>query len=83
MFNISDYLKKFSKITEDSALLKEVVSKALFEVCGTSEVVFEIKKGTLYIKGSPTLRALIFMNKSRLLERIKQESLKVRIVDIR
>jgi len=83
MFNVADYLKKFSKIAEDSALEKEVVSKVLFEVCGTPGVTFEIKKGVVYIQGSSTLKAMMFMHKAKLIERIKADMPKTKIFDIR
>jgi len=83
MFNVSDYLKKFSKIAEDSALMKEVVSKVLFEVCGTPGVAFEVKKGVLYIQGGSTLKAMMFMHKARIIERIKADMPKAKIFDIR
>lgn len=83
MFNVADYLKKFSKIAEDSALAKETVSKALFEVCGTPGIAFEIKKGVVYIQGSSTLKAMIFIHKGRLLERIKADMPKSKIFDVR
>jgi hypothetical protein len=83
MFNVADYLKKFSKIAEDSAAVKEAVTKAFFEVCGTAGVSFEVKKGIVYVQGTSTLKALMFMNKAQVLARLRAELPKTKIFDIR
>lgn len=83
MFNVADYLKKFAKFAEDSETVRQVITRAMFEVCGTAGVPFETRKGIIYIQGTPTLKSLMFMNKERLLEKIRAELPKMRILDIR
>ena len=83
MFNIADYLKKFARFEGDSALEREMVAKALKEVCDLEGVNFELRKGTLNLKVSPMVKSIVFMKKDRVLEYLKQNYPQGRISDIR
>ena len=83
MFNIADYLKKFARFEGDSALEREAVARALKEVCGLENIAFELRKGTLNLKATPTVKAIIFMKKDRLIAHLQQSYPQGRISDIR
>jgi Zn-dependent membrane protease YugP len=83
MFNISDYFKKFSKIEGDSIAQKQGIAQAVKDVCGIDNVKYEVKKGILYIKGSPGVRMALFTKKAKLLEAVRKESPLSNIFDIR
>lgn len=83
MFNISDYFKKFAKIEGDSLLEKDIVLSVLHEVCGTGTVKCEIKKGVLYVTGSPMVKSLLFTKKARIIELLKEKLPRARVSDVR
>lgn len=83
MFNIADYFRKFSKIEGDSLFEKDSIKAAIYEVCGMDKVDFEIKKGIVYIKGSPMVKSLIFTKKGALLSAIKIKLPQKTIFDVR
>lgn len=83
MFNIADYFKKFSKIEEGSLQQSDSIKAALFETCKIEGIGFEVKKGILYIKGSPMAKSLIFTRKAAILAAIKNRMPESRIFDIR
>jgi hypothetical protein len=82
MFNISDYLKKFSRIEGDSLAQRDAIAGAMREACG-AEIDFEVKKDIIYIKGSPVVRSIVYTKKGAILEAIKIRQPKLRISDIR
>lgn len=83
MFNIADYFKKFARIEGDSLFLQDSIKAALYEVCGIEKVSFDVKKGILYIKGSPIVKSLVFTKKAPLIEALKAKNPKARIFDVR
>ncbi len=83
MFNIADYFKKFSQIEEGSILQSDSIKSALKEICNIEGVGFELKKGILYIKGSPMAKSLIFTRKAALIEAIKKKHPQSKIYDVR
>lgn len=83
MFNVSQYLQKFVRLGADLSLARDAVSRALKEECGIEGVDFEIKKGVVYMKGQPAIKAAVFMRKGRILERLRSDAPKARISDIR
>ncbi len=83
MFNIAEYLKKFAHIESDSAFQKEIITRALREVCNLENVDFEMKGGTLYIKASPLVKSIVFMKKDHIVEYLKRTFPRGRITDVR
>ena len=78
MFNISDYLKRFSKIEKDSEESKKAISEIFKDVCGVDDIDFDLKKGVIHIKSNPTVKSVVFMKKGALIERLsKHPTLKV------
>jgi hypothetical protein len=69
MFNVADYLKKFAKLGQGSALLKEAVTQCFVDV-GLSGVEFDIRRGIIYIKGNSAIKSMVFMRKGELLAAI-------------
>ncbi len=82
MFNVADYLKKFAKVGQGSALVKEAVTQCLTDA-GFSGVSFDIRKGIVYIKGNPAIKSMLFMRKGELLAAIAAKAPKGGIFDIR
>ena len=84
MFNINDYLKKFSKDFKDAERHKleilEIIEKNTQIKISSEEL--EIKDYVIYIKSSPAVKNKLFIYKSKILEDIST-SISVRIVDIR
>jgi hypothetical protein len=83
MFNISDYLRKFSKIEQDSSAVRSAVEAVLKELCSIDKVDFDIRKGTIFIKGSPVIRSIIFSKKSAIIASLKARLPNNRLSDIR
>lgn len=83
MFNIADYLKKFTHLEGDLVSQREIIAKALKEVCGLDAVDFEIKKGTLYVKTNSMARSIVFMKKDQIVEYLRQNFPKGRVSDVR
>lgn len=83
MFNIADYFKKFSKIEGESLYQKDSIRAALYEACNLDKVDFDVKKGILYIKGSPTVKSMVYTKKGAILALIKARMPDSRIFDIR
>ncbi len=83
MFNIADYLKKFANLEGDSNAQKGIIAQALKEVCDLDKVDFEMRKGTLYLKGSPLMKSIVFMKKDKLVEYLRKNYSKGRVSDIR
>lgn len=83
MFNIADYFKKFSKIEGESLHQRDSIKAALYETCKLDKVDFEVKKGILYIKGSPMVKSIVYTKKGTILALIKTRIPDSRISDIR
>jgi hypothetical protein len=83
MFNIAEYLQKFAHLEGDAEYQKQIIAKALKEVCGLDNVDFEMKKGTLYVKESPLMKSIVFIKKDKLVEYLRQNFPKGRVSDVR
>ena len=85
MFNIGDYLKKFSIIGADSALLDSAIKKAIHENTGADEVKLSvsIKGATAYINTDRSTKNLIFLSKADIIDSIAKHGLRKKITDIR
>ena len=81
MFNISDYLKKFARIEGDSLMQKQSVSGVLKDICGT-DIDFDIKKGVLYIKGSPIVKNVVYTKKAAIMSKMREVCPQLKISDI-
>mgnify|MGYP001567249656 FL=1 len=83
MFNIAEYLQKFAYMEGDFAFQKEVITKALKEICNLENVDFEMRKGTLYLKTNPLVKSIVFMKKDQIIEYIGKNFPKKMISDVR
>ena len=83
MFNISDYLKKFTHLEGDLEAQKKIIGSALKEVCNLEDIDFEIKKGTLYVTANPTIKSIIFTKKDQIVVYLKQNFRKGKVIDVR
>ncbi len=83
MFNVADYLKKFSRIEDDSLAQKGAILAALKEICAIDGADFDVRKDILYIKGSPVIKSIVFTKKSELIKAIKDAYQLSKIRDIR
>ncbi|MDP1625365.1 MAG: hypothetical protein Q8L64_06435 [bacterium] len=82
MFNITDYLKRFSKLEKQSKDSNDAINTALKDVCGINDIKFELRRGVLYIKANSTAQALVFIKKGALLRRLS-ENPDLKIIDVR
>lgn len=83
MFNVADYLKKFTRIEGESLFQQDTIKSAIYDACGMNPPPFTVKKDILYIKASPVVRSIIYTKKAAILEGIKAKDPKSRITDIR
>lgn len=83
MFNVSDYLKKFIRLSGDLESTNLAIHKALFEICAIEGATFEIKKGIVHIKAEAAAKSMVFMRKRELLERVRTTVPHAKIHDIR
>jgi len=83
MFNIADYLKKFAHLEGDLVFQKEIINKALKEVCNLENIEFEIRKGTLHLKTNPVVKSIIFIKKDKLVEYLRANLSDGKILDVR
>jgi hypothetical protein len=83
MFNISEYLKKFATLGEGILVERDSIDSSLREVCGVGGVDFEVKKGVLYVKGSPMLKSAVYTKKEAILASLRSKLPKTNIYDIR
>jgi hypothetical protein len=79
MFNISSFLEKFSKNLKSTELQKEKITYVIKNISGMeiSNDSIEIKNSILYIKSSPALKNKLFIYKSKILEGINSDKLKI------
>jgi hypothetical protein len=82
MFNISDFLKKFTKIEGDSKLQQDVIARALAEI-GITHAKIKLQKGILYVTAAPAAKTALYMKKAALIARIEKELPQMKILDIR
>lgn len=83
MFNISDYLKKFSSLGQNILLERDSLAAAFTETCGIQKPEFEIRKGIAYIKGSPVLKSAVYTKKDAILASLKRKFPSTTVYDIR
>ena len=83
MFHVADYFKKFAKIEGDTLQQNDAIRAALYEHCGVDKAKFEVKKGILYISGSPMLKSAVYMRKASIISSIQTSLPHARITDIR
>lgn len=83
MFNIADYLKKFTRIEGDSLLLREAVRSSFHEICGIENVSYDLKKGVIYLKMPPVAKSLVYTRKDALLSSIRSKAPNGNVYDIR
>lgn len=84
MFNISSFLEKISKNLKSNDLHKEDIIILIKEITNITlnKEDLEYKEGVLYIKSSPAVKNIIFINKSNILDKINSNPSQ-KIVDIR
>ncbi len=84
MFNISNFLGKFSKEINDSESKKSQVSEIIKNITGveikTGDI--EIKDYIVFIKSNPSVLNKIFINKNKILESILS-STSIKVADIK
>lgn len=83
MFNIADFLKKFSHLEKNSQAQKDAIFAVFKDVCGVSSVSYELKKGVLYIQGSPMFKSVVYTKKQALLRSLQANCPQAHIQDIR
>jgi butyrate kinase len=83
MFNIAEFLQKYANLEGDSTFQEQIIKKTLKDVCNIEKIDFEVKKGTLYLKTNPLVKSIIFMNKEKIINYLKQNFPKGRISNIR
>jgi len=83
MFNIALFLQKYVNLEGDFVFQKEIIDKALKEVCNIENIKFEIKKGTLYIEANPLIKSIIFMKKDKIVDYLRQNFPKGGVSDVR
>ncbi len=72
MFNINDYLKKFSKTIGEASFKKDEVIKIFEEKIkvSISKDDIQIKDGILFLKVKPITKSEIMLKKQKLLEAV-------------
>jgi hypothetical protein len=83
MFNIGDYLKKFTKLGENLVVERSSIETAIIMVTGIKNPKFEVKQGILYITVPPVAKSLVFTKKAALLAELKKSAAGAKIFDIR
>jgi len=83
MFNVADYFKKFARLEGESLVQKEAIQKVLGEICGIRHAGYSLRKGILTIKGSATLRSVVFTRKAAVLKALQEALPQARISEIR
>ncbi len=74
MFNIEQYLKKFSSQIQDTFLHKEKVSMAIAEMVGIeiSKKEIEIKHNVVLLRTRPIIKNEILLKKKAILEKLQE-----------
>ena len=85
MFNIKNYLEKFSKSIHFSEDQKRQIIEIIKQhtQISVSPNDIEIKNYTIYLKTSPGVSNKIFINKEKILGEISSSAPSLKIVDIR
>lgn len=85
MFNIGDYLKRFSTFGAQETLLRDALQKAIQEKTGKPKepITISVKGSIAYITTDRSTKNLIFLSKGDILETISKYNLRNKITDIR
>ncbi|PJE74541.1 MAG: hypothetical protein COV01_00710 [Candidatus Taylorbacteria bacterium CG10_big_fil_rev_8_21_14_0_10_41_48] len=85
MFNIGDYLKKFSTIGAEAIILNNTIKKIISDKTGTPEdlILISIKGSVVYITTDRSTKNLIFISKLEIIETLSKNNLRKKITDIR
>jgi len=85
MFNIGDYLKKFSTIGAEATILNNTIKKIISNKTGTPEdlISVSIKGSIAYITTDRSTKNIIFISKSEIIETLSKNNLRKKITDIR
>lgn len=85
MNNLDNYLEKFKSAMSAMGAEKNAVTEELFKSLGVrvSKEFISIKKDTIFISGSGSLKSQIFMKKKQILETLHKHNELKDIVDIR
>jgi hypothetical protein len=85
MLNVSSFLEKFKEILGADQLLKDAVSKVLFDIFSIKidPKNIDFKNGVISIKTNPAFKSEIFMKKVFILEEIRKSSGNKNIKDLR
>jgi len=77
MFNINDYLKKFSKRMGEVSSVKEYVIEVIQKTTKASlkKDDIEIKEGTLFLKVKPIVRSEVFLKKEAILKLLEERGI--------
>jgi hypothetical protein len=83
MFNIEQYLKRFSKnlssVEDNKSKVIEIINK--YSKIKTTFSDIEIKNYIVFVKTNAVGKNQLFLNKTKILEEIKSEN--INIIDIR
>ena len=81
MASIGDFLQKFKKLDEDSRARRSGFVETVSKIVGfpVKPEFLKVKDGVLHVKGSPTLRMELFMQKQAILEALKDRG----VIDMR
>jgi len=74
MFNISGFLEKFKKISENNSFIKKTVIEAVFSITGflLEEKDIEVSGGKVKIRQSSVLKNEIFFMKEKILKKLME-----------
>jgi hypothetical protein len=74
MFNISSFLEKFKKISEDNSFIKKTVIEAILFVTGflVEEKDIEVSGSKVKIRQSSVLKNEIFLTKEKILKKLRE-----------
>jgi len=85
MFNISQYLERFTRITPPDSEVRSCAEKVIQQQCGISvpQKNITVQNNILYIKTSPAVKSSVFVKKHILLAQIQEELGTRAVIDIR
>lgn len=73
MKNLGDLLSKYKKLVSTDRKIGEAVAAAVAEVCGLEidRKQLQIKDWTVFVKASSAVKAEIFLNRQKILDKVK------------
>jgi hypothetical protein len=85
MFNIGDYLKKFSTFGAQESLLNDAIRQVIQDKTGTvkDKITVTVKGSIAYVTTDRSTKNLIFLSKGDILETVAKYNLRKKISDIR